>query len=122
MLITGLKIDRFGVWTDLTMDNLDRGMTVFYGPNEAGKSTLMQYIRTILYGFSTDRCERFVAKPRESGTLLPDSRRLGGSLFVSSRDAKFHLRRYADLSDPLASVGDVSVSSDDGKALSLIHI
>ena len=113
MRITGLRIDRFGVWSDLTMDNLASGMTVFFGPNEAGKSTLMQYIRTILYGFQPDRCERFMAKPRESSALLPDDRQVGGSLFVASRDANYQVRRYADSLDPLGSPGRVTVSTTE---------
>ena len=113
MRITGLRIDRFGVWSDLTMDNLGEGMTVFFGPNEAGKSTLMQYIRTILYGFAPNRCERFLAKPRESGILLPDNRQPGGSLFIASRDSNYHVRRHADPMEPLESPGKVTVSTPD---------
>ena len=113
MRITGLRIDRFGVWSDLTMDNLADGMTVFYGPNEAGKSTLMQFIRTVLYGFEPNRCERFLAKPRESGVLLPDDRLPGGSLFVTSTDANYHVRRHADAADPLTNPGKVTVSTPE---------
>ncbi len=51
MKITELQVERFGVWSDLTLP-LNRGnVSVFYGPNEAGKSTLMRFIRSMLYGF-----------------------------------------------------------------------
>ena len=43
MKITDIKIDGFGVWHDLTLRGLSPELTVFYGPNEAGKSTLMQF-------------------------------------------------------------------------------
>ena len=60
MKITDLKIDGFGVWHDLTLRGLSRELTVFYGPNEAGKSTLMQFMRSILYGMSPMRRERYL--------------------------------------------------------------
>jgi len=52
MRITEVNIDRFGVWNDLTLPLNERGITVFYGPNEAGKSTLMRFVRGTLYGFN----------------------------------------------------------------------
>ncbi|QDU39121.1 hypothetical protein Mal4_34560 [Maioricimonas rarisocia] len=51
MRITDLQIERFGVWRDLSLPLAEDGISVFYGPNEAGKSTLMRFIRGILYGF-----------------------------------------------------------------------
>ena len=44
MRITDIKIDGFGVWRDLVLRGLSPEITVFYGPNEAGKSTLMQFM------------------------------------------------------------------------------
>ena len=55
MKITDLQIDGFGVWSDLNLEHLTDSMTVFYGPNEAGKTTLMQFIRCVLYGYSPER-------------------------------------------------------------------
>ena len=52
MKITDLEIDGFGVWRDLKISNLSRRITAFYGPNEAGKTTVMQFIRGVLYGMS----------------------------------------------------------------------
>jgi len=50
MKIDSLHIDGFGVWNDKTWGALAPGLNVFYGPNEAGKSTLMSFIRSILFG------------------------------------------------------------------------
>ena len=55
MKISDLQIDGFGVWSDLKLERFSDGLTVFCGPNEAGKTTLMQFIRSVLYGFSTER-------------------------------------------------------------------
>ena len=51
MRITGLHIDGFGRFADCSFGPLDRQVTVFYGPNEAGKSTLLEFVRRILFGF-----------------------------------------------------------------------
>jgi uncharacterized protein YhaN len=51
MKITKIDVDRFGIWKQLSLPVSARGLTVFYGPNEAGKTTLWRFIRSILYGF-----------------------------------------------------------------------
>ena len=55
MRITGLHIDGFGRFADRNFGPLERPVTVFYGPNEAGKSTLLEFIRRILFGFPNRR-------------------------------------------------------------------
>ena len=60
MKISDLKIDGFGVWRDLSIRGLSPELTVFYGPNEAGKSTLMQFMRSVLYGVSPARREKYL--------------------------------------------------------------
>ena len=55
MKITGLHIDGFGVWNGLSLDKFDDGLTLIYGPNEAGKTTLLEFIRSMLYGYSPAR-------------------------------------------------------------------
>lgn len=51
MILRGLKVDGFGVHRDLSLDGFEAGLNVVYGENEAGKSTLLQFLRAILYGF-----------------------------------------------------------------------
>src|SRR5215831_4492061 len=51
MKIDQIHIDGFGVWNDRTWGPLGSGINVFHGPNETGKSTLMGFIRAILFGF-----------------------------------------------------------------------
>ena len=50
MKIESLHIDGFGVWSDKTWEPLAPGLNVFHGPNETGKSTLMAFIRSVLFG------------------------------------------------------------------------
>ncbi|MFO1020585.1 MAG: AAA family ATPase [Planctomycetales bacterium] len=50
MRITEINIDQFATWRDLRLELPQTGICVFYGPNEAGKSTLLKFIRGVLYG------------------------------------------------------------------------
>lgn len=51
MKITELDIDRFRIWRSLLLKLNPNGLNVIYGPNEAGKTTLMKFVRSVLYGF-----------------------------------------------------------------------
>lgn len=51
MKITDLRIEQFCTWRNLDLKLPDQGVNVFYGPNEAGKSTLLDFVRGVLYGF-----------------------------------------------------------------------
>ena len=66
MKITDVRVDGFGVWSGLEVRDLSRNMTVFFGRNEAGKTTLMQFIRTVLYGFSAKRRQSKSPRPAHS--------------------------------------------------------
>src|SRR5215212_3416006 len=105
MKITDLKIDGFGVWNDLTLRGMSSELTVFYGPNEAGKSTLMQFMRSILYGVSPTRRERYLP-PVKGG-------RPGGWLKVQTDQGPLTINRYADRGP--ADVGKVTIITSDGE-------
>jgi len=85
--ITGLCIDGFGVWSGLALEQLDEGVNLLYGPNEAGKTTLLQFIRSVLYGFSPAR--RKYLPPIHGG-------RPGGRLDVAGPDETFRIERYLE--------------------------
>ena len=51
MRIREIYIDGFGQFAGKEFGPLNRPVTVFFGPNEAGKSTLLEFIRTVLFGF-----------------------------------------------------------------------
>src|SRR5687768_11960945 len=105
MKITDLKIDGFGVWHDLSLRGLSPELTVFYGPNEAGKSTLMQFMRSILYGITPTRRERYLP-PVVGG-------RAGGWLKVQADDGPITISRYADRGP--TDVGKVTVVTATGE-------
>ena len=87
MKITALEVDGYGAWSGLKIEGLADGLNVLYGPNEAGKTTLLQFIRSVLYGFSPRRRNYF--PPLRGG-------RPGGSLDVAGPNGRFHLERYDD--------------------------
>ena len=51
MKISGAYIDGFGVFHDQSISDVDKGLVLFCGHNEAGKSTLLGFIRSVLFGF-----------------------------------------------------------------------
>ncbi len=51
MKITEIDIDRFRIWRSLLLRLNPTGLNVIYGPNEAGKTTLMRFVQSVLYGF-----------------------------------------------------------------------
>ncbi|OYP37276.1 ATP-binding protein [Rhodopirellula sp. MGV] len=105
MKVKDLHIDGFGVWTGLSVDSLQDGMTLFYGPNEAGKTTVMQFLRSMLYGFTPERREKYLP-PIHGGTP-------GGAIRVTGPGGGYHIRRHAKLTDE-GAMGQLSVAGQDG--------
>ena len=87
MKVTGLHIDGYGVWSGLKLEGLGEGLNVLHGPNEAGKTTLLQFVRSVLYGFTPAR--RKYLPPVRGG-------RPGGCLDVAGPSGQFRLDRYHD--------------------------
>ncbi|HEX7065228.1 MAG TPA: AAA family ATPase, partial [Bacillales bacterium] len=52
MKIKQLHFFRYGMFTDTVFHFASDGLQVVYGVNEAGKSTMMRFIREVLFGFS----------------------------------------------------------------------
>lgn len=107
MKIKDVRIHGFGVWSDLAMDGLSGDITVFYGPNEAGKTTLMQFMRTVLYGFSPERRARYL--PPVNGV------RAGGALRISTARGEFDVIRKSGLHDPIESTGELQLLDEAGE-------
>lgn len=105
MKVRDIQIDGFGVWTGLSVDSLPEGMTVFYGPNEAGKTTLMNFLRTMFYGFTPERRQRYLP-PVHGG-------KPGGAIRVTGPGGGYEIARRATLNDP-SVVGQLAVTSSDG--------
>jgi uncharacterized protein YhaN len=57
--IERLHIDGFGPFANQSFGPFNRRLTVVLGSNEAGKSTLLAFIRTILFGFPARERAKF---------------------------------------------------------------
>lgn len=101
MRINDIQIDGFGVWKGLRIDNASEQLTVFYGRNEAGKTTLMQFVRSIMFGFSNERRSKYV--PPMYGGLA------GGSLHVITPHSDYEIKRFVDPNRITDPTGDLSV-------------
>lgn len=51
MKLLGLSIENYGIYSGRQLDFGSSQLQVIYGPNESGKSTLLQLIRETLFGF-----------------------------------------------------------------------
>ncbi len=88
MKLTALEIAAFGSWRKLRWDQLDAGLNVFYGPNEAGKTTVLQFLRTMFFGATTPRLRRYLS--------AADKLVSGGSIELDSNRGRVRLvRTYA---------------------------
>ena len=104
MKITDLEIDGFGVWNNLKLTGLSRRVSAFYGPNEAGKTTVMQFMRSVLYGMSPERRKKYLP-PLDGGSP-------GGTLGIVEGDLRFRATRIADRGPE--DVGRVVCTNSDG--------
>src|SRR5690606_16245400 len=85
MKITDIQIEQFGIWNDLQLPLAQAGLSSIYGPNEAGKSTLMRFVRGVLFGFRS-------SDERSAG---PEGkfRRCAGALRVNCNGIQYDIRR-----------------------------
>ena len=91
MRITGLSIDGFGVFHDVEVPDLSPGLSLFVGDNEAGKSTTLAFVHTVLFGYPDGRTKENAYPPlaggQAGGRLLVESD-TAGALTLERRDGK----------------------------------
>lgn len=102
MRIKRIEIYGYGKWVDQSFD-LDDGLQIFIGKNEAGKSTLMSFIHSILFGFPTRNSTLLRYEPLESsrygGKIIGEDSQLG-EIIIERIHGKV--------------TGDVTVTLEDG--------
>ncbi|NTX37416.1 AAA family ATPase [Myxococcus sp. CA033] len=85
--IDTLRVRRFGHFSDLTLE-LGPGLHLLHGPNEAGKSTLLAFLRAVLFGFERrGNPERYAA--------LDEDTTIGGELRLFTASGPLLVRRMA---------------------------
>jgi uncharacterized protein YhaN len=107
MKLKKIDIDGFGVWNGLVIDDLADTTTVVYGPNEAGKTTLMQFVRAVLYGFTPERRKKYMP-PVNGG-------KPGGRLLLADAVGQFDVQRLASATDLPDNPGPLAIIDDRGE-------
>jgi uncharacterized protein YhaN len=80
MQIDELHVESFGALANLSFKDIPSGMAIILGDNEAGKTTLLAFLRSILFGLPTRLQKEFY--PTVNGA------RKGGRIIVSNEQAK----------------------------------
>lgn len=108
MILTDIWIDGFGKFHQRSIDNIHSKLTIFLGSNETGKSTIINFIKRVLFGF-LDR--------RSTVNLYPalDGGNHGGRIFVSHHSGTYTIERYSGDKNSFKVVlpnGDIGSSQD----------
>ncbi len=106
MLLERLDLKAFGRFTDISLElnSGSRNFHLIYGPNEAGKSTSLRAVTSLLFGMEANTNDCFLHRPadiRVGGVLLnPDT---GERLECVRRRGRKQTLRDADDRDPISS-------------------
>jgi len=88
MFLKLINIDHFGTWENSILDEFELRTTVIYGRNEAGKSTLMEFIRGVFFGWSSTERTKYL----DSRMEVPQ----GGEItLVDQNDNQWRISRTA---------------------------
>ncbi|MBP3040454.1 AAA family ATPase [Bacillaceae bacterium Marseille-Q3522] len=102
MKIKELHIYGYGKFENLRLTDIS-AKNIFYGENEAGKSTIMSFLLSILFGFPTKQQQELRYEPKNTG-------KYGGSIVVETRKyGKVMIERTKG-----KAAGDVTVTFADG--------
>lgn len=107
MRLRGWHVEGFGLLHDFRVGELPDGLTVVLGPNEAGKTSLLAFIRGVLFGYPDRRKKDRQYPPLRGG-------RHGGRLLVESDGSTFIVERFASpahfsITQPDGSLGTEAV-------------
>ncbi|MFM8415281.1 MAG: AAA family ATPase [Planctomycetota bacterium] len=120
MFIERIEAEKFGALDRVVIDGLGPGVQVLHGTNETGKTTLLEFVRAIFFGFEGN-FRRGVLDPRLpcAGRLLvrvPPERTL---LAIERRHEGPHL---AELSQSAYDDGVVGLGGDEGDLIEITDI
>jgi uncharacterized protein YhaN len=111
--VAAWHVEGFGIFSDYASPELPSGLIVLSGPNEAGKSTLLAYIRSMLFGFPTKHGRQQVPlyAPVRGG-------RRSGRLFLLGEDGRYVIERQdgATKKAVVVTLPDGSLGSEDDLA------
>ncbi|EEQ24544.1 AAA family ATPase [Lactobacillus jensenii] len=108
MKLTKIKIIHFGKLSNLTFSLPSKEIDVFFGENEAGKSTTVAFIKQILFGFYLRSNKApFFEEYEPLAAVSP----MGGSLFFELGGSEFELERLWTKGDK-SKKGTLTVKKD----------
>ncbi|MDD5011958.1 MAG: AAA family ATPase, partial [Phycisphaerae bacterium] len=85
MIVKEIHIDGFGIFSNRTYPDLSPGINIFLGKNETGKTTLLNFVRAILFG----------SNKSTSGRYLPiNSSKHGGYITLLRKDGEYNIERF----------------------------
>ncbi|HEK9099818.1 TPA: AAA family ATPase [Bacillus pseudomycoides] len=100
-----MRIEKLHIYGYGKLENVEMDLsllTVLYGENEAGKSTIRSFMKSILFGFPTRGQRRY--EPKEGG-------KYGGAITVlTEQHGRLKIERL-----PKTAAGEVTVYFEDGK-------
>ncbi|MGM8214751.1 AAA family ATPase [Bacillaceae bacterium W0354] len=89
MVITKLDIVSFGKLRNEIVE-FNEGLNYFYGPNEAGKTTIRMFITYVLFGLKLQEREQYISKY---------DGQLGGRIFLKIKDDEWVVERFLHLNN-----------------------
>lgn len=105
MYISSFHINGFGIFNNVSGEGLQPGISIFFGKNEAGKSTCLEFFRTMLTGYpEKNKIGSRSFEPLNGG-------RPGGSLLLQWQEGSMCLFRAP------AAYGGLRLNSPDGQVL-----
>ncbi|WP_137790547.1 AAA family ATPase [Bacillus sp. E(2018)] len=105
MKLVSLHIYHFGGLKDCKISFEDKGLQILYGENEAGKTTLMDFIKCMLYGFPTKTQNQRRYEPK-------DGNRMGGKITIHHQvHGKWTVERIARST----VTGDLTIYDESGQ-------
>ena len=127
MIIERIDIDRFGGLADVTIDGLGTGVEVLHGTNETGKTSLLEFVRGVFFGFGSLFRRGVLDAGRPCGGRLVARAGIDGRRIVIERlhDGP-HLERLTAASyaaeDDLPLADRLSVLDADGSAATSLFL
>src|SRR5574340_1520435 len=100
MWLRAFRVIHYGAFQEREWPELGPGLNLFFGPNEAGKTTLMMFLRGMLFGFSKSSYDSLDNSEPGGSLRLLDARGQEWTLERSGRGKKARVRKFGIAAKP----------------------